>query len=148
MRFVYDSEKYACKPSFVLLVLQTGVTLALWSGNHLSRRTVASTLISNLPESAPGRHMWTPIRSCFGWGLPSQHVSMLLVRSYRTVASLPAPRERGRWRFLSVALSLGSLPPAVSRHPCPMKLGLSSRASFRNCTGDCLAYFSAIKFCC
>ena len=31
----------------------------------------------------------SPIRSCSEWGLPSQHVSMLLVRSYRTVASLP-----------------------------------------------------------
>lgn len=31
----------------------------------------------------------SPFRSCSGWGLPSQHVSMLLVRSYRTVAPLP-----------------------------------------------------------
>src|SRR5579875_3394891 len=44
---------------------------------------------SNLPECVAGHHICTPIRSCSGWGLPSQPVSRLLVRSYRTVASLP-----------------------------------------------------------
>jgi len=28
-----------------------------------------------------------------GWGLPSQHLSMLLVRSYRTFAPLPVPAQ-------------------------------------------------------
>ena len=34
-------------------------------------------------------------------------------------------------RYLSVALSLGSPPAAVSRYPCPGELGLSSDARFR-----------------
>jgi len=38
-------------------------------------------------------------------GLPSQHLSMLLVRSYRTFAPLPAKAITFRWRYVSVALS-------------------------------------------
>ncbi len=34
-------------------------------------------------------------------------------------------------RYLSVALSLGSPPAAVSRYPCPEELGLSSDGCFR-----------------
>ena len=33
------------------------------------------------------------------------------------------------WHLFSVALSLESLPPAVSRHPCSMEPGLSSRTN-------------------
>jgi len=61
----------------------------------------------------------TPIRSCSRWGLPSQPVPGLLVRSYRTVASLPVCRLRPTPSavLISVALSLGLLPPDVIRHP-------------------------------
>ena len=72
---------------------------------------------SDLPECVTGRHMCTPIRSCSGWGLPSQPVSRLLVRSYRTVASLPVRKKPPSAVYMSVALSLGLLPPDVIRHP-------------------------------
>ena len=58
-------------------------------GNHLSGTNVTDSLkrlslgtrsmASRVPRLAPGR------------GLPSQHLSMLLVRSYRTFAPLPVP---------------------------------------------------------
>ena len=53
------------------------------------------------------------------------------VRSCRTVSPLPAgcvpsPEHRPTGGMLSVALSLGSPPPAVSRHRVPVEPGLSS----------------------
>ena len=35
------------------------------------------------------------------------------------------------WRYISVALVLGSPPAGVTRYPCPMEPGLSSRTDFR-----------------
>src|SRR5690606_962428 len=49
-------------------------------------------------------------------------VARSAVRSYRTLSSLP----RMRGGLLSVALSLGSPPAAVSRHRISMEPGLSS----------------------
>ncbi len=37
-------------------------------------------------------------------GLPSQHLSMLLVRSYRTLAPLPVPTGQARWAIGGVFL--------------------------------------------
>ncbi len=55
-----------------------------------------------------------PICACSEWGLPSHIVTDMLVRSYHTVSAF---HHRG-WRvFFSVALSVGSLRPAVSWHP-------------------------------
>src|SRR5438067_4684301 len=50
------------------------------------------------------------------------------VRSYRTVSPLPAGRLSAACTggLFSVALSLGSPPPAVSRHRIPVEPGLSS----------------------
>jgi hypothetical protein len=43
-------------------------------------------------------------------------------------------------RYISVALSLKSPSPGVTRHLCPMEPGLSSYTAFRHCTCDHLAY--------
>ncbi len=72
-----------------------------------------------------------PIRSCSRWGLPCRR------RYRRRGALLPhpftlarQPRHRGveAWTggLLSVALSLGSPPPGVTRHRVPVEPGLSS----------------------
>ena len=45
---------------------------------------------SDATRKVSGQPQPFPIRSCFGWGLPSQPVSRLLVRSYRTFPPLPA----------------------------------------------------------
>ena len=55
----------------------------------------------------------------------------------------------GPWRYLSVALFLGSPPAGVTRYPCPMEPGLSSRRAFRHTTRGCptrlRAYFSRFR---
>ena len=59
---------------------------------------------------------------CSRWGLPSQPVTRLLVRSYRTVSPLPRPAQRQGCRcvafggLLSVALSRSSRMVGVTHH--------------------------------
>ena len=48
------------------------------------------------------------------------------VRSYRTLSPLPAVAKAAAGGFLSVALSLGSPPPGVTRHRVSVEPGLSS----------------------
>ena len=48
------------------------------------------------------------------------------VRSYRTLSPLPPSTEAREGGLLSVALSLGSPPPGVTRHRVTMEPGLSS----------------------
>ena len=60
--------------------------------------------------------------------LASDGVYMAIAVTSDTVVSYtafpPLPSKAGR--YISVALSLELPPPAVSRHPCPVKPGLSS----------------------
>src|SRR3954470_8025104 len=55
------------------------------------------------------------------------------VRSCRTLSPLPAgrPQPAPAGGLLSVALSLGSPPPGVTRHRVPVEPGLSSPAAWR-----------------
>ena len=70
-------------------------------------------------ESPPG----TVLRPCLplllglapGGVFPAIAITGDAVRSYRTISPLPRLRGGG-WRCVSVALSLGSPPPAVNRH--------------------------------
>jgi hypothetical protein len=108
------------------------------SGNHLSRRSVAAPLKqpTRVRDGPPHR---TPMRSCSRWGLPSRRVSAPLVRSYRTVASLPV-NEADKWPQTIGGLHvcgtfLGIAPTGGYPAPCPAELGLSSRAAFRRCAG-------------
>ncbi len=55
-------------------------------------------------------------------------VARRAVRSYRTISPLPWFAEARRGGLISVALSLGSPPAAVSRHRGSMEPGLSSAA--------------------
>jgi len=58
---------------------------------------------------------------------PAGAVTGAAVRSYRTISPLPVPRRiEAVGCVVSVALSLGSSPVAVSHHRCPFLLGLSS----------------------
>src|SRR6185437_5148687 len=68
---------------------------------------------------------------------PRHPYLVLLPVGFAMPSPLPGPRcalaapfhpcrDRGRGGLLSVALSLGSPPPAVSRHRLPMEPGLSS----------------------
>ena len=59
------------------------------------------------------------------------------VRSYRTLSPLPVPR-RAIGGLLSVALSVvdQGRRPGVTRHPCPVELGLSSAGIPKDVDGD------------
>ena len=54
------------------------------------------------------------IGSCIGWGLQRNRVATARVSSYLAFPALPGQKPG---RYISVALSLESPPPAVSRHP-------------------------------
>ena len=62
------------------------------------------------------------VECCSGWGLHGKSVTIFPVCSYHTFPQSPKFRH-----LFSVALSLKSPLPAVSRHPCSMEPGLSSR---------------------
>ena len=85
------------------------------------------------PGSGAGTPLAAALRPCrlplFGLApggvYPATPVARGAVRSYRTVSPLPSPFW-GSGGLFSVALSLGSPPPAVSRHRIPVEPGLSS----------------------
>ena len=101
--------------------------------SHSSRRIVTDTLKQPTRRHRGSRHR-LPIWSCSRWGLPCRSVAGLAVRSYRTISPLPAFRltfrrgwstwpdirpasaPKNRWRYLSVALSVGSRRPGVTWH--------------------------------
>ena len=60
---------------------------------------------------------------------PATSVARGAVRSYRTISPLPQAAEADRGGLISVALSLGSPPAAISRHRWSMEPGLSSATS-------------------
>jgi hypothetical protein len=72
-----------------------------------------------------------PIRSCSRWGLPCrpccQGCGALLPHRFALARGTPCGSCAGG--LFSVALSLGSPPPAISRHRIPVEPGLSSDAS-------------------
>ena len=85
----------ACKPGSV-------------EDDHSSRPTVADGL--KQPTRVPrGPRVWTPIWSCFEWGLPYRSVARLVVRSYRTVSPLP-DLSRTRYGQLGSTLSVACAP--------------------------------------
>lgn len=56
-----------------------------------------------------------PRRRCSGWGLQGLRITPKPVSSYLAIS--PLPHKRGG--IFSVALSLKSPSPGVTRHPCP-----------------------------
>ncbi len=71
-----------------------------------------------------------PIRSCSRWGLPCRpcHQGRGALLPHRFTLTFGACASGG---LFSVALSLGSPPPAVSRHRIPVEPGLSSTSAKR-----------------
>jgi hypothetical protein len=82
------------------------------------------------PENRVGpKPCAAPIRSCSRWGLPCRPCC----QGPRCALTAPFHPCSGRARsgLLSVALSLGSPPPGVTRHRVSVEPGLSSIAPFR-----------------
>jgi hypothetical protein len=128
-------------------------TVAIPAGTQKSRRSVSrvlstpfraldghssgTRLAARLNATNPGGGSKTLPRPCVAtwrrpplFGLapggvyPANPVTRVAVRSYRTVSPLPQANALGG--LFSVALSLGSPPPAVSRHRVSVEPGLSS----------------------
>ena len=95
--------------------------------SHLSWPGVAATARCHLPgtrradASCPSAVL---LRIGFAEPCSSPHAGELLPR-------LSTLTHQNGMRYISVALSLGSPPAAVSRYSCPVELGLSSGAGFR-----------------
>ena len=84
-----------------------------------------------ITEDAAGRRL-ASIASCTGWGLQRKPVTRNPGELLPRLSILTGPEIHPNRRFISVALSLESPPPAVSRHPCPAVPGLSSYLAARD----------------
>jgi len=111
-----------CKPDFV------GHSKAI-RGNHSSRAFVTKHLMqpTRMTSLETGRscNRVIPIWFCSRWGLPCQH------HYWPCGALLPHPftlTMQAHGGLLSVALSLGSPPPGITRHRFSAESGLSSPA--------------------
>ena len=107
-----------------------------WMTIHLERPSPDAS--RNLPGRLGRKQPWTSLRTAapplFGLApggvCHAAPVAEGAVRSYRTISPLRQAEARFRG-FFSVALSLGSPPPGVTRHRVSMEPGLSSPAPFR-----------------
>lgn len=118
----------ACKPGSVRPGAARGTGTGrpfLWDAHRCAPRATNPGGGPEKPRIAVARHPAAPIRSCSRWGLPCRR------RCRRRGALLPhrftlarGPRRAGG--LFSVALSLGSPPPAVNRHRLSVEPGLSS----------------------
>ena len=117
----------ACKPGSVPGVAAHGWPF-LWDAR---RRTPRATYPRIWCGKAPGpvARSHSPIWSCSRWGLPCRcrcrNRGALLPHRF-TLAAAPEGSSGG---LFSVALSLGSLPPGVTRHRPSVEPGLSSTAA-------------------
>lgn len=110
---------------------------------YLGRRLPGASC--DLTRERDGPPHCSPIRSCSWWGLPSRTVARPLVRSYRTVPSLPHPLPgTGGLHFCGTIL--GVAPTGNYPAPCPVEPGLSSGATFRPGARDHLICSLNIKF--
>ena len=115
-----------CKPGFVLT--------PKGGDNHSSRRRVATPLKRPTRTTGAETALSMLASSLFGLAPGGVYHAALVtkraVRSYRTLSSLPVITPEHVWRsiggLLSVALSLRSPSPGVTRHRVSVEPGLSS----------------------
>ena len=115
------------------------------SGTAFARCLTQPTWMTG-PETGCSDAFAPPASSLFGLApggvYRAVRVASDAVGSYPTLSPLPrhpcrfmTQRNGRRGGLLSVALSLGSPPPGVTRHRVSMEPGLSSPAAFRHMTG-------------
>ena len=98
------------------------------SGTPIAGRLARPTRMTNRKRFCRFASAAIPIWSCSRWGLPCRR------RCRKRGALLPHPftlAMTGHGGLLSVALSLGSPPPGVTRHRVSVEPGLSSMISHR-----------------
>ncbi len=89
-------------------------------GDHLSGTSVAAGL-ERRAKTGPGNGQPWSLGLAPSRGLPSRHLSMPLVRSYRTLAPLPVRRAGpGHRRCVSVALSSRSPALGITQQAWPL----------------------------
>lgn len=91
---------------------------------HSSGTCVTTGLKLPTREQRGPRHS-SPIWNCSRWGLTSRRVATTLVRSYRTISTLPAFRRRRR-RCVFCSTFRRVAPPSRYEAPRPVEPGLSS----------------------
>jgi len=91
--------------------------------------------------NAPARRHGSLFDLAPGGVCPAATVAGGAVRSYRTLSPLPG----GPGGLLSVALSLGSPPPGITRHRVPVEPGLSSPRGLRGPGGGHPAIWHALN---
>jgi hypothetical protein len=133
-RFNGIMSQTTCKPGSVQ-TLRPGMTIHLGRALLRASRDQPGRRDGNVPASA-GAVLPAPARRPPLFGLapggvcPAAPVAGGAVRSYRTISPLPAHGFPWAGGLFSVALSLGSPPPAVGRHRIPVEPGLSSTGGF------------------
>ena len=119
------SCQMACKPGSVSRLHDAE------GDDHSSSAGCCQPPQATYPDIGAGSHQphaaCVPTWSCSGWGLPCpaccQPGGALLPHLFTLTYVRPMGRAGG---LFSVALSLGSPPPGVTRHPDPVEPGLSS----------------------
>ena len=116
----------ACKPGSVLPCGRGDHSSGMRVTTHLTRPT--RTAMRKAPRTVP---IW----SCSRWGLPSRSCCQdrgALLPHHFNLAAANLPEKTGPvGGVISVALSLGSPPPAVNRHRFSVEPGLSSNPLLR-----------------
>jgi len=111
------------------------------SGTDVATRLLQPTRTADLETDCRPLRTGAPSLLGLASGVvyPAMHIAAHAVGSYPTFSPFPRPsaacaaeRTGG---LVSVALSLGSPPPGVTRHRVSVKPGLSSPAAFRHMTG-------------
>jgi len=117
-----------CKPGSVPPKSGDGHSSGTFVAERLARPTRAAARKAR-PAARLSPHRLPLLLGLAPGGVyPAAAVAGGAVRSYRTISPLPpaAPKDVRGWRCVSVALSLGSPPPGVTRHRASVEPGLSS----------------------
>ena len=121
----------ACKPGSVPVPhgAVDGHSSGTSVAGRLARPTRATRRKRRLPRRSPlqGPAGRPPLCGLAPGGVcPAAAVARSAVRSYRTISPLPAAARATSRRYVSVALSLRSPSPGVTRHRVSVEPGLSS----------------------
>ena len=131
--FPGDNRQTVCKPGSVpskpKSLSRAGHSSGTFVTERLARPTRAAARKARPATLTQGQRRLPLLLGLAPGGVyPAAAVAGGAVRSYRTISPLPpaAPKGGRARRCVSVALSLGSPPPGVTRHRASVEPGLSS----------------------
>ena len=130
-------RQLACKPGSVwprALRHGTWRPFILGAGCPAPHATYPDGGLKTAPEGFPSHRPYSVLLPVgFTMPLPLPVARWALTPPFHPYPRKPVPRGTGsRGGLLSVALSLGSPPPAINRHRVSVEPGLSSPAAFRH----------------